>query len=445
MAERNMCEGSSLKHLASYAVPLILGNLFQLAYNMVDSIIAGRFIGRDALAATGMAAPIMNILILGISGLCVGSGIMMSAFYGASDKDKLKKEMTTMSLFGLCFSLAIVLLAQALTPWLLNVLNVPKDVKAMTSTYLRIIFLGCPFTFFYNSLSSALKAIGDSKTPVRFLMFASVLNASLDIIFIGFLGFGIVCSAVTTVIAQAVSALLTALYIYRKEPLLHVDLKALKIDGKLLKDTLKIGGVTALQQSVQPVGKLLIQGCVNTLGVNVIAAYNAVTRVDDFACTPEQSVSHAVTTFVAQNRGAGKKERIRKGFRSGLLLEVCYFVIIFTVAQVFKRPIMSLFVTGEGSAEIIGTGCEYLSLMAFFYILPGLTNCIQGFFRGMGKVKITLISTAIQTTGRVVFTFILVPKMGITGIALSCALGWSCMILFEYSYYLLSRKKLGLI
>lgn len=431
----DMTQGPITRQLISYSVPLILGNLFQLTYNAVDSIIAGRFIGKEALAAEGMASPVMNLVILGISGICMGAGVLMSEFFGAKQMEKLKREMSTAVLFGLYFSLAVTGLGIIFTPAFLRLLHVPGELMEMTSVYLRIIFIGAPFTYFYNALSSALKSVGDSKTPLKFLMFSSVLNGVLDLVFIGGLGFGIVCSAVTTVAAEAVSAGLSVWYVYRRIPLLRLEKNEFVMDRGLLKTTLQYGFVTALQQSCQPIGKVLIQGSVNTLGVDVIAAYNAVTRVDDFACLPEQSISHGITTFVAQNRGAKKQERMKKGFGRGLLLEFGYWVGICTVVLLIRNTILKLFVAGESAEAIAAIGGQYLAMMAFFYIFPAFTNGFQGFYRGMGMMKMTLLGTFIQTSLRVIFTWILTPSMGISGVAVACAAGWSVMLLVEIPYY----------
>lgn len=441
MAAVNMTEGNITRHLVRYSVPLILGNVFQLTYNAVDSIIAGRFIGREALAAEGMASPVMNIVILGISGICMGASVLMSEFFGAKQYEKLKREMSTAVLFGLYFSLAVTFLGILCTPLLLGALHVPEELMDMTCVYLRIIFLGAPFTYFYNALASALKSVGDSKTPLKFLMFSSVLNGVLDLIFIGLLGFGIVCSATTTVIAEAVSAGLSIWYVYRKIPYLQLRRGEFCIDRELLKTTLQYGSVTALQQSCQPIGKLLIQGSVNMLGVDVIAAFNAVNRVDDFACMPEQSISHGITTFIAQNRGAGNRERMRKGFYRGLVLEFGYWVCICSVVMVLRKPIVSLFVTGESARAIVDIGGRYLAVMALFYIFPAFTNGFQGFYRGMGMMKMTLLGTFIQTSLRVIATWILAPRIGISGVAFACAVGWSVMLLVEVPYYMYTRIK----
>lgn len=428
---RDMTKGPAIGHLCTYALPLLLGNWFQMGYNAIDSIIVGRFIGKDALAAVGIASPLMNLVILSISGLCIGAGVLMSEFFGAKDWKALRTQFSTTLLSGAVLSILIATLGILFVEPVLTVLSVPEEIMGTTSTYVAITFLGAPFTFFYNALSAALKSVGDSKTPLKFLMFASILNGILDVIFIGGLGFGIVCSATTTVIAEAVSALLAALYLFKNIPELCPERGEWTINKEYLKKTFQFGGVTALQQSVQPIGKLLIQSQVNALGVNVIAAFNAVSRIDALALVPGQSIGQAVTTYVAQNRGAGKKERIARGYLVGVGLEVAYWLFFGTLILLCKKPIMSLFVTGEDAAAIIDIGTEYLTLMAVFYLWPAMTNCVQGFFRGMGKLKITLCGTFIQTGIRVVATWLLAPSLGIRGIAWACVAGWTMMLLWE--------------
>jgi len=434
MAAVNMTEGGITKHLVDYSIPLILGNMFQLTYNAVDSIIAGRFIGKEALAAEGTASPVMNIVILGISGICMGASVLMSEFYGAGQKEKLKREMSTTVIFGCYFSVMIAMIGGFFSKPLLGALGVPDEILGKAASYLSIIFLGAPFTYFYNAVSAALKSVGDSKTPLKFLAFSSILNAVLDLIFIGGLGFGIVCSAVTTVAAEAASAFLCIIYVYRKIPMLQLRRGEFTMDRQLLRQTLRYGSITALQQSCQPIGKLLIQGAVNPLGVDMIAAFNAVNRIDDYAFTPEQSISHGITTFVAQNRGAGRKERIRKGFRRGLMLEACYWVFICITITLFRKPLMGLFVTA-GNEGIVALGSSYLGMMALFYVFPAFTNGIQGFFRGMGNMSVTLLGTFVQTSLRVLFVYLLTPGIGLIGVAYACAIGWSVMLLVEIPYY----------
>ncbi len=437
---RDLTKGNISAELIRFSIPLILGNLFQLTYNAVDSIIVGRFAGEDALAAVGTANPVMNIVILGITGVCIGASVLMSEFFGAGQYEKLKREVSTTLLFGCYFSVAVVLLGLLLSGPIMRLLHVPEEILGDAVLYLRIIFLGMPFTYLYNAVASALRSVGDSKTPVRFLALASVMNGCLDIIFVAGFQMGIVGAALATDLAEAASAVLCIAYVYRKVPLLQLKKKEAHIDRGLLKLTLQHGSITALQQSCQPVGKLLIQGVINPLGVSAIAAFNAVNRVDDFAFTPEQSISSGMMTFVAQNRGAGNKERVKKGFRKGLMIEAGYWVIICTVILLLKEPIMRLFVS-EGDNGLVELGVEYLSLMAFFYLMPAFTNGIQGFFRGMGNMSITLISTLIQISFRVLFVYILVPRIGMKGVAFACLIGWSFMLLAEVPYYFWFKRR----
>lgn len=440
---RDMTKGSALEHLYKYALPLLLGTWFQMGYNTVDSIIVGRFIGKEALAAVGIAAPIMNLVILSISGLCIGAGILMSEFYGAKDWNSLRKQFSTTILSGALLSIFVMLLGNLITYPILQLLAVPEEILEITATYIRITFIGAPFTFFYNAISAALKSVGDSKTPLKFLIFSSIFNGVLDLIFIGGLGFGIVCSATTTVVSEALSVLLTAIYLVKNVPEMCPKKQEWGIDKALLSATIKYGGVTALQQSVQPIGKLLIQGQVNTLGVDVIAAFNAVSRIDAFAFAPEQSIAQAITTYIAQNRGAKKEQRIPHGFAVGMGLEVAYWFLIGSITLLFRIPIMSMFVTGNSSENIIQIGAQYLGLMAWFYLWPAMTNGVQGFFRGMGRLKVTVLGTFIQTSVRVVMTYLLAPTMGISGIAIGCVIGWSLMLLVQVPMCLKELKKVN--
>ncbi|MDW2798429.1 MATE family efflux transporter [Clostridium boliviensis] len=437
---KDMTKGNISSQLIRFSIPLVLGNLFQLTYNAVDSIIVGRFAGEDALAAVGTANPVMSIVILGITGICIGASVLMSEFFGAGDEKRLKEEVSTVLLFGCFFSLIIAALGFISSRSILRLLRVPDQILEDAATYLRIIFLGMPFTFFYNAVASALRSVGDSKTPVRFLAAASILNGLLDVVFVAWLHMDVIGAALATDVAEAVSALLCVIYIYKKVPLLKVSRREIRLNRELLRLTLSQGAITALQQCCQPIGKLLIQGMINPLGVSTIAAFNAVNRVDDFAFTPEQSISSGIMTFVAQNRGAKNSGRIKRGFRTGLLIEAGYWVLICSLILVIKEPVMKLFVS-ENDTGMVAIGVNYLGLMAFFYLMPAFTNGIQGFFRGMGNMSITLISTLIQISVRVVFVSLLVPSMGLKGVAYACLIGWASMLLAEIPYYFWFKNK----
>lgn len=207
------------------------------------------------------------------------------------------------------------------------------------------------------------------------------------------------------------------------------------MDRALLARTMRYGGITALQQLCQPIGKVLIQGQVNALGVEVMAAFNAVTRFDDFACIPEQSIAQGITTFLAQNRGAGRQDRLRRGFAAGLVMEAGYWVLIGGVTALLRRPLVALFVTGESAEKVVTLGADYLAVMAALYLLPAFTNGFQGYYRGMGQMGVTLLGTLVQISLRVAGTAILAPRIGLRGIALACGIGWTAMLCFEIPYY----------
>ena len=431
---RKMTRGSIARHLIAYALPLILGNLFQLTYNAVDSIVIGKFAGENALAAVSAANPVMTIVILGVSGVSIGASVLMSRFYGAGDEDALRREVATTIVFGAIASLVVFAVGWPLSGPVLRLMNVPGEILEMAARYLQVIFVGFLFTFQYNILAAALRSVGDSRTPVVYLALASVMHAGLDVLLVAGLRWGVVGAGVATVAAEGISALLCARHIYRKIPLLHLGLRELKIDRRLLGETVSSGAITALQQACQPIGKALIQSVMNAQGVSVIAAFNAVSRVDDFACIPEQSISSGMMTCIAQNRGAGEHARVGETLRRGMMIEAAYGVLICAAVLLVKEPVMRLF-AAQDSMQMVSMGVDYLTLMAFFYILPGITNGIQGYFRGMGEMKTTLVATFIQISIRALVVAVLVPRVGLNGAAWACAIGWSAMLCYTFARY----------
>ena len=331
MAAVNMTEGAIPRRLVGYAVPLVLSNLFQLTYNAVDSIVVGRFVGKEAQAA------VTNLLVLGISGLCIGASVIMSEFFGAGNEKQLRKELATTMVGGSVLAVLLTVLGMLCAQPLLRLMAVPGDVLELSGGYLRIVFLGVPFTFLYNATAYALKSVGDSRTPLAFLIFSSVLNVILDILFVGVMHGGALASGWATVFSQGLSAVLCIAYVRMRIPLLCIRREEWKPDRALLLRTLHDGGITALQQSCQPIGKILIQGAVNSLGVDAMAVFNVVGRMDDYACMPEQTISSAITTFMAQNRGAGKIRRMWDGFVSGMRIEAVYGVLIGLVTFLARR------------------------------------------------------------------------------------------------------------
>lgn len=386
---KDLTTGKIMPILVNFTVPLVLGNLFQLTYNAVDSIIVGHFVGKEALAAVGICNPISTLMILFLNGLCMGASILMGIQYGAKDYKTLHRQISTTMLSGVVFSFFLTLFCVVFAVPILHLLQVDASIMEMTRQYLRIIFLGLMFTFLYNFFSSTLRALGDSASPLYFLIISAVLNIFGDLFFVIVLKAGSNGCAISTVLSEALCCLFCIIYIQKKVPILRLGKKWLVFDSRLLKKTIAYGWASAMQQATVQMGKIAIQALVNTMGVSVAAAFAVVNRIDDFAITPEQNIAHAMTALMAQNKGAGKNDRMREGFRCGMILEIVYGAAVMMICQVFAGELMALFVKDE---EVIGHGVIYLHLIAVMYILPAVTNAIQGFFRGIGDLKVTLMS-----------------------------------------------------
>ena len=396
---KDLTTGKIMPILVNFTVPLVLGNLFQLTYNAVDSIIVGHFVGKEALAAVGICNPVSTLMILFLNGLCMGASILMGIQYGAKDYETLHRQISTTLLSGAFFSFFLTLVCVIFAVPILLLLQVDPSIMSMTVQYLRIIFLGLMFTFLYNFFSSTLRALGDSASPLYFLIISAILNIFGDLFFVIVLKAGSNGCAISTVLSEALCCLFCIIYIQKKVPILRLGKKWLVFDARLLKKTIAYGWASAMQQATVQMGKIAIQALVNTMGVSVAAAFAVVNRIDDFAITPEQNIAHAMTALMAQNKGAGKNDRMREGFRCGMILELVYGAAVMLICLGFARPLMSLFVKDE---EVIGHGVVYLHLIAVMYILPAITNSLQGFFRGIGDLKVTLMSSFTNMTVRVI-------------------------------------------
>ena len=394
---KDMTSGAITPLLIKFTIPLVLGNLFQLTYNAADSIIVGKFVGEDALAAVGTSNPLMTLAILFINGMCLGAGILVSTAFGAGDTKLVERQVST---------------------------------TAIAVNYLRIVFSGLIFTFFYNFLAATMRALGDSKSALYFLMISAVLNIGGDLFFVEALGWGSEGCALSTVLSEAACCLLCVVYIRYKVPVLQLGRRWLVYDGKLLRKTVSYGWASAMQQATVQLGKIAVQAIVNTMGVNAMAAFTAASRIDDFAYTPQQNIGHAMTTLMAQNRGAGKTDRVRQGYHCGMRIEFAYGILLTAVCLLFAQPIIRLFATDPA---VVDLGVRFLRTSALFYMLPAATNGIQGFFRGMGDLKVTLNSSMLNMGGRVAAAalFVLVMKMDIEALPFSYAVGWLLMLLYE--------------
>lgn len=438
----DMTEGKIIPQLTEFTIPLVLGNLFQLTYNAADSVIVGNFVGDEALAAVGTAGPIMNMVILFISGMCMGAGILMSTQYGGKRYGHLKKQISTTLLGGIAFSVVVAAVLILLAHPLLLLLQVPDDIIGEAAVYLRIVFFGLIFTYIYNFFSNTMRALGDSTAPLIFLIISSLIHIAADLLFIVGFGWGVPGSALATVLSEALCCLFCVIYIKKKVPLLCLGREWLVFDASILFRTFSYGITSALQQMCVQLGKICVQTIVNVQGTVFIAAFTAINRVDDFAMTPQQNIAHAATTFMAQNRGAGKYERMKKGFLSAAILEAGYTVLVSLAVFLFSGQIMHLFV-GSEAEEVAVLGMSYLKLMALLYMLPAVTNTIQGYFRGLGDLKVTLISTILNMAVRFLSAWMLIHVMhgGFECLAWSNCLGWAAMLALQVPLILTRWRK----
>lgn len=426
----DMTTGSSTKILIFYAIPLVLGNLCQQLYNTTDAIVVGRFVGKNALAAVGVANPVMSVALFFIMGLCIGISVLLAQQFGSGDYIKLRKEMATGLILGFVLTSLLSLLFIGISSWFLKIMGTPMEIIEEARQFLNIIFMGLIFSFLYNYYSSSLRAIGDSITPLVFLVISCLVNGLLAIFFVAGLKMGIIGSAIATVLAQALAAFFCIGYVYFKVPLLKLRLSDLIIDWSLMKKTLQFGWVTALQQTSLYLGLLLIQGAVNPLGINSIAAYNVATRIDSFVLAPGDSLSNSVATFAAQNKGKGQLLRIIEGYKKGNLIVTMYNVLITLVVVLNAEGIVKLFVSAA-ETDVINLGADYLRTISVFYMLSGFNNVFQGLFRGVGMLRITFVVTILQMFVRVTLSYLLVSHLNKTSVCYATGAGWIVMFIYE--------------
>ncbi len=427
---KDMTQGSTAKLLLQFSLPLILSSILQQLYNVINAIVVGRVIGKTALAAVGIADPIISTVTFFIMGICMGAMVLMAQFFGKKDYEKLKREISTALLAGTGFTLLVTTAGIMTSEKLLRMIRTPEDVLPMAAAYLNMIFLGLVFSFLYNFFANAMIATGESRMPLWFLAFSVLLNVLLTLLFVRQWGWGIRGSAMATVISQASCALICIAYVYRYAPRIRILNNEWALDGELLKTTVRYSWASAIQQSCVHLGKLLTQGIINPLGTDIIAAFNGASRLESFALIPGDSIGNGITTFVAQNEGAGDSGRILEGYRKGNRLVTAYYLVVSGLLLGLAPRLMALFVSA-GEAAVIDIGSGYLRAVASFYLVSGFCTVFQGFFRGLGMMNITLIGTVLKMAVRVLLAWILVPDFGLTSLAFCVAAGWFVMAVYQ--------------
>ncbi|WP_026715000.1 MATE family efflux transporter [Flavobacterium daejeonense] len=438
----DMTRGAIVPQIIHFTLPLMIGNFFVLTYNAVDSIVVGRFIGAEALAALGAASPVMNVFLFLIIGICLGMSVLMGQYFGEQDFGKLKRVVSTSFIAGGVFTLFLVFTGVIFSKSILLFLSTPLLILADATTYLQIIFVGLIFTFIYQIYASTLRSMGNSKASLYFLIASALLNVIMDLLFVVVWNKGVEGAAWATVIAEGIAAFFCVLYVRFRIPVLRFSKKDFVFDRTVLQTIVSYSSVAAMQQITLHLGKFLIQGAVNPLGVVAIAAFNAVTKIDDFVMVVQQNIAHGTTAFIAQNSGKDNFARIRRGFRVGMKMEVVYSIVAMLIVLFFSRSLIAMFLDKEGT-EVVHEGVIYLKIMVFLYVLPGITNVIQGYFRGLGMMKITLNSTFAQMLGRVIAAYLLAPYFGIEGVALACLIGWICMLSYEFPLFYRKWKSIN--
>lgn len=434
-----LTEGNITRALIKFSIPMILGNLLQQLYNVADTFYCWTLYRTDALAAVGSSFTIMTFLTSIILGLCMGSGILFSMFYGAKQLDKMKTSFFV-SFVGIgIFSIGLEIVCLLAIDLILNFMNIPRDIFTDTHQYLFIIFLGLVFTFIYNYFSSLLRALGNSKIPLIFLALASIINIGLDIYLVAEVAMGVAGAAVATLIAQAFSAIGIMLYVFLSQKELLPQRKHWHFEREIFEKIKAYSLLTCIQQSVMNFGILMIQGLVNSFGLVTMSAFAAAVKIDSFAYMPVQDFGNAFSTYIAQNKGAGLEERIHKGFKVAVVMASIFCIFISALVFIFADKLMLIFIESSKS-EIIYQGAQYLRIEGACYLGIGCLFLLYGYYRGVGKPGISVVLTVISLGTRVVLAYLLAPLFGTLAIWWAIPIGWFLADLIGIMYGLKKER-----
>lgn len=438
----DLTRGSVTKSMLLFAGPMILGNLLQQFYNVADTLIVGQFLGSGALAAVGSSFALMTFLTSILLGVCMGSGIVFSMLFGACREEELKNSVFISFILSGILAIIIEISVLLLLSPVMKLLQIPHSIWLETKTYLRIIFCGIIFVYLYNFFASLLRSIGNSVTPLVFLGISAVLNIVLDLLFIITFQMGVAGAAWATIIAQGISAVCMILYCMKKIPLLRMNRTNLHFSSGAVHQIIQYSLLTCVQQSIMNLGILMVQGLVNSFGVSVMAAFAAAVKIDSFAYMPVQDFGNAFSTFIAQNQGAQKKERIHHGIFSAVITSLIFCIIISTVVFLSASRLMLIFVS-PGETEIIAIGTQYLQIEGVCYCGIGILFLLYGLYRGLGRPGISVILTVISLGTRVCLAYLLapIPSIGLIGIWWAIPIGWVLADFTGILYYWFIIKK----
>ena len=425
-----LLEGNIRRELISLSLPLLIGSVLQQMYNTVDSLIISRFLGTEAFSAVGIAGTIMNLFIFVLTGFCTGISVILAQMYGSGDRGAFRREVFTSLSLGAGITIALAALFLALMRPVLVLIQSPAALIPYIESYLKVIIGGMLCTYLYNLFSSMLRAIGDTRAATFFLFVAVAVNAVLDFLFVGRLNLGIAGAAWATVLSQLLSALCCLIYILRRDRDLLCSRYELHLDKGLVRQTLTFGFSSALHQSSLYIGKIFVQGAVNTLGTPGIAAYTATTRIEGFANSFGTSVGQALSVFVSQNYGAKNDARVRDGLKESLKLGVGLGLALSALMFLSARAGVGVFLE-DGEAQAIVYGVQYLRQIALFYVMCFTGNLFAGYFRGVGRIYTPLAATTLHISVRVALSYLWAGRLGLRAIALATGIGWLCLTVFQ--------------
>ncbi|MCI8956721.1 MAG: MATE family efflux transporter [Eubacterium sp.] len=437
----DLTTGKITMKLLRFALPLMFGNVLQQFYNVADTMIVGRFLGTDALAAVGSSYTLMTFLTSILIGLCMGSSAYFAIQFGKKDYENLRKGIFQSFFLVGILTLVLNIFVFASVDWIIKILHVPIEIHGLMREYLLFIFIGITATFVYNFFANLLRAVGNSVIPLVFLGVSVVFNIVLDVVFVMVCHWGVSGAAVATVIAQFVSAIGIMIYYYIRFPILRVKRVHMQWDADILRSIFNLSFLTCLQQSVMNFGILMIQGLVNSFGTVVMAAFAAAVKIDTLAYMPVQDFGNAFSIFVAQNYGAGRKERIKKGIKSSVICVFLFCAMISLVVCIFAKPLMNVFVESQ-NIDVILTGVTYLRIEAVFYFGIGLLFMLYGYYRAIEKPGMSVILIICSLGTRVVLAYILsgVSSIGVLGIWGAIPIGWFLADIVGVIYYMKIRR-----
>jgi putative MATE family efflux protein len=436
---QDLTKGKEQGLIFRFAVPMLIGNVFQQLYNIVDSLVVGNFLGKDALAAVGASFPVIFTLISLIIGIATGTTIIIAQYFGAKDYESVRRSIDTMYIFTFIASVIVSAVGIFFTDDIFRLLQLPEELLPQARSYLTVYLAGMIVFFGFNGTSAVLRGLGDSRTPLYFLILASVVNIGLDLLFIMVFGWGIASVALATVIAQGGAFVTAIIYLNKTHEIIRFSFRGLVFDRSIFNNSIRIGLPSGLQHTFVALGMMALMGLVNTFGTTVIAAYSVAQRIDSLAMLFAMAFSAALTSFTGQNIGAGNFERVKRGLRSTLIMGSTVSLAVTAVVLLFGSEIMGLFTP---DTQVVVTGTRYLNIVSPFYITFTGMFVIGGVMRGAGDTVVPMFLTLFSLwLVRIPLAFFLSSFMGEVGIWWAIPIGWLSGMIFSYLYYLTGKWK----